>query len=439
MREVPHAGREAARPATKGCPSANAMIATPIRTKAVSKTRAAHRATTPMAGKGIERSGLNNNFDHSKTKYPLVGKHLTVECEACHAKGDFKKELAFAKCTDCHKDDHNGQFAKRADGIECSSCHKVDGWKPSLFDVKAHAKTDYPLVDGHAKVKCDSAISQEARTRSSRSVKFKRCTDCHKDEHNNQFAGKPYENQCDQCHNLKGYSPSTFTLAQHKKDEIRTHRRPRGDPLRRLPQVGGEESAEDARFPITLKTCHARRAMRISHHGQFQERMVQGRRERQAHRVARPAMAPSPGTNWTLSITTTTSFTLAGAHRAVACIDCHKPPNLETKMHECGLQEGAGKMRGVPRRYPRRPVHEALCQPGHAVRRLPQRQQMEAFPVRPRQAHHFRPGRRAPERSLRRLPQAVQAGRRQAGPVLRAYSEACADCHGPEVKPLKKG
>jgi nitrate/TMAO reductase-like tetraheme cytochrome c subunit len=27
-----------------------------------------------------------------------------------------------------------------------------------------------------------------------------------------------------------------------------------------------------------------------------------------------------------------TSFPLTGAHRAVACIDCHKPPDLETKM-----------------------------------------------------------------------------------------------------------
>jgi len=28
----------------------------------------------------------------------------------------------------------------------------------------------------------------------------------------------------------------------------------------------------------------------------------------------------------------TTSFPLLGAHRATACIDCHKPPNLETQM-----------------------------------------------------------------------------------------------------------
>ena len=70
-----------------------------------------------------------------------------MECSACHIKGDFKKQLAFAKCIDCHKDDHNGQFAKRPEGIECSTCHNVQGWKPSLFDVKTRAKTEYPLVE----------------------------------------------------------------------------------------------------------------------------------------------------------------------------------------------------------------------------------------------------------------------------------------------------
>lgn len=31
------------------------------------------------------------SFDHSKTKYPLLGKHVTVSCSACHINGDFKK------------------------------------------------------------------------------------------------------------------------------------------------------------------------------------------------------------------------------------------------------------------------------------------------------------------------------------------------------------
>jgi len=37
-------------------------------------------------------------FDHSKTKYPLLGKHATVGCTDCHTHGDFKTPVPFAKC-----------------------------------------------------------------------------------------------------------------------------------------------------------------------------------------------------------------------------------------------------------------------------------------------------------------------------------------------------
>ena len=54
------------------------------------------------------------DFDHSKTKYPLQGKHAQVACTACHLNGDFKKQLPFANCKDCHTPDpHKGQFESR--------------------------------------------------------------------------------------------------------------------------------------------------------------------------------------------------------------------------------------------------------------------------------------------------------------------------------------
>jgi hypothetical protein len=65
-------------------------------------------------------------FDHSKTKYPLLGKHATVGCADCHTHGDFKTSVPFVKCTDCHKDAHKGQFRGRTDGGECAACHTVN-------------------------------------------------------------------------------------------------------------------------------------------------------------------------------------------------------------------------------------------------------------------------------------------------------------------------
>jgi hypothetical protein len=113
-------------------------------------------------------TGWQENFDHSQTKYPLEGKHQTVECVACHANGDFKKELLFAKCTDCHKDAHNGQFLKRPDKGECSACHDLSGWKPSKFDLKAHAATKYPLEASMRRWSARGVMSPRATKRFTR-------------------------------------------------------------------------------------------------------------------------------------------------------------------------------------------------------------------------------------------------------------------------------
>jgi Class III cytochrome C family len=104
--------------------------------------------------KRVATSTLNQSFDHSKTKYPLEGKHKAVDCLQCHRGGDFKKPVAFQRCMDCHKDEHQGQFIKRADRGECASCHNVQGFKPTTYGVKEHAASAYPLEAKHASVQC---------------------------------------------------------------------------------------------------------------------------------------------------------------------------------------------------------------------------------------------------------------------------------------------
>ena len=39
----------------------------------------------------ISAPALNRTFDHSQTKFPLLGRHAEVDCVQCHAGGDFKK------------------------------------------------------------------------------------------------------------------------------------------------------------------------------------------------------------------------------------------------------------------------------------------------------------------------------------------------------------
>jgi hypothetical protein len=280
--------------------------------------------------KKISLEAVNQRFDHSKTKFPLEGKHSSVGCAGCHANGDFKKPLVFAKCMDCHKPDpHRGQFSKRTDGGECASCHTLQGWKPSLFTVKEHASTAYPLQGKHARLECAQChIPKGEKTLFK--IKFERCADCHSDRHAGQFAAAPYFNGCDRCHNLAGYKPSTFTLAKHKE----THFVLTGGHVAVPCADCHKESAQFQPTPtrvyhwsnLSCTSCHAN-----PHKGQFKERTEQVR----ADGSPTGCEACHTTKSWReLSgfDHSKTKFALLGAHRATACIDCHKPPNLETKL-----------------------------------------------------------------------------------------------------------
>jgi hypothetical protein len=290
--------------------------------------------------KRVSLQKVNEKFDHSKTRYPLIGKHQSVDCLACHKGGDFKKPLAFQKCADCHQDIHSGQFARRPSGIECSACHTLDGFKPSKFDVKEHATSAYPLEAKHSSVPCAQCHIPKGRDTLYK-IAFAKCMDCHKDEHQGQFAQAPYLNRCEQCHNLKGYRPSTFTLARHKETRFILNgshvATACGDCHKERPTPEKPHLVlyrfEDRRCTV----CH-----NDPHKGQFQDRM----------RHSRPDGSPAgcEACHSTVSWKdlqkfdhSKTSFPLLGAHRGTACIDCHKPPNMETRMMNVDFKAAPNK------------------------------------------------------------------------------------------------
>ncbi len=273
---------------------------------------------------------VSAEFDHSKTKYPLLGKHASVRCDACHAGGNFNRAVAHDRCADCHRPDpHRGQFAARKDGGECAACHTVDGFQPATFGMKEHASTAYPLEARHARVpcaKCHIPAGKETLYK----IKFAQCLDCHRDTHQRQFAGAPLGNRCESCHTLRGFSPSTFTLARHNSTRFALTGGHVAVPCadcheaRRPPNPS---SAAPYRFPdLSCTECHA-----DPHQGQFAERM----RRVGADGGAQGCEACHSTKTW--SDTTrfdhsTTEFVLTGTHRATPCIDCHKPSRLELTM-----------------------------------------------------------------------------------------------------------
>lgn len=261
-------------------------------------------------------------FDHSKTKFPLLGGHAKVNCVACHAGGEFKKPLAFDKCLDCHKDVHGGQFADRPMKGECSECHKVDAWKPSLFGVKEHQTSRYPLEGKHAKVECAKCHIPAGKDTVYK-VKFAHCMDCHKDAHDGQFAGAPYNNRCEDCHTVEDYHRSLYTIAMHQKTKFPLTGAHTAVPCNECHKAGLAHRT-DKILPFHFADTSCTACHEDPHHGEFRERMA----KRRPDGTVFGCEACHNTRSWT-DVNgfdhSKTKFPLLGAHRTVTCGQCHKP------------------------------------------------------------------------------------------------------------------
>jgi hypothetical protein len=99
-------------------------------------------------------------FDHSKSRYPLAGRHLAVPCASCHPR-DAAGALVLTgrplDCAGCHRDVHAGQLARATAGgpvQDCARCHTVDGFRPATgFDHQRDSQ--FPLDGRHARVACE--------------------------------------------------------------------------------------------------------------------------------------------------------------------------------------------------------------------------------------------------------------------------------------------
>jgi predicted CXXCH cytochrome family protein len=263
------------------------------------------------AGWRIVRPG--SGFDHSKTEFPLRGKHATVTCLDCHKSSNFSQPVAYARCMDCHKDSHTGQFAYRADKGDCGACHDERAFKPATYTRQQHQKSRYPLIGRHAAVECANCHKPEG-VKTIYRVAFDRCLRCHKDNHEGQFAAAPYLNQCEPCHNEQGFRPSSFSLTRHAKTRfplegahgavicVDCHKSAPGRP------------AAAARFRIESRACaachpdpHQTKALRLaslrSECGQCHDTVAWESTAAFDHGI--------------------TGFRLQGAHRTVDCVGCH--------------------------------------------------------------------------------------------------------------------
>lgn len=131
-------------------------------------------------------------FDHDLSRFPLIGLHAAVTCEACHTSQAFKATPM--ACNICHKDAHHeGRM-----GATCDRCHNPNGWQLWRFD---HAKdTHFPLTGKHAAVACHSCHTATNVAKPSLPTD---CFSCHSgdDAHRGSFG-----RACETCHTTESFA-----------------------------------------------------------------------------------------------------------------------------------------------------------------------------------------------------------------------------------------
>jgi hypothetical protein len=278
------------------------------------------------------------SFDHDRTRYPLRGRHIALKCAQCHdPKTAWGKKPAFPSCGSCHKDPHAGRATIEGRIVDCSPCHRVEGFRVNAYTVEQHRKSAYPLEGRHSAVACGACHLKNppgvrAGSLGPAGVQFRpahaRCLDCHRDDHGGQLASRPGGVACEPCHNVAGWKPSLFSVAQHatlklpldgrhaKIDCATCH-----GPVRKgLPPLPPPAKLGRAGVALVVKETDCAACHYDAHAGRFGPAGARAKKDGcvTCHNIVafRPTIVD-------VSMHRDFNYALAGAHRAIGCDACH--------------------------------------------------------------------------------------------------------------------
>jgi hypothetical protein len=269
-----------------------------------------------------------HDVDHDRTRYPLTGRHRSVECEECHdpsnatgRAGSRYRGLRFDTCTACHRDPH-----ERRMGSDCESCHTTAGWARldrNRFEREFdHGTTDFELEGGHADARCSAChdrsvsdpdirlvFSPGTHNRSYPAPKADDCLSCHVDIHDSVFTERAGGALCDRCHDQVDWHPTTYDVVRHNDGSTFVLEGAH------LATPCGACHAADAdgvppRFRLDHDRCVSCHAEDDPHDGQFEDRACDDCHGTDGYDVARFDHDR-------------TRYPLDGSHRDVGCAACH--------------------------------------------------------------------------------------------------------------------
>ena len=227
-------------------------------------------------------------FDHAQTDFALRGKHREAKCATCH-KLKTRHSDAPSACIDCHRKDDKH---KDTLGSKCESCHSEKNWKETSFD---HARTKFPLLQRHAKLKCVECHADPQRLANT----SRECQSCHRKDDRHKGTLSP---KCEQCHNEGIWKEARFD-----------HARTRFPLLLRHAQVKCTECHADllhlANTPLKCLACHRKDDVHKASLGEKCETCHNEKTWKEAARFDHER---------------DTRFALRDAHRKARCEACHK-------------------------------------------------------------------------------------------------------------------
>jgi hypothetical protein len=242
-------------------------------------------------------------FDHGRTRFPLLGKHIKADCKDCHKNAMYKE--APLDCFACHeKDDkHEGTLGKA-----CVDCHTERDWKSTegRFD---HDKTKFALRGGHATSKIKCGDCHKGGLKGYRGTDTT-CFSCHKkdDKHDGTQGQK-----CEQCHTDKDWKSTAFDHGKTK-----------------FPLTGAHKTAKCDACHVTKRFKEVKLLCVECHLKEDQHKGKLGTKCETCHNARH-------WKSWDFNHDIRTKFPLTGAHIKVKCEACHTrvaPPGRP--IHELG-------------------------------------------------------------------------------------------------------
>jgi len=242
----------------------------------------------------------SEGIDHDLTQFPLLGAHVGVACETCHAAG---YDLP-TNCEGCHLANFQAtsQSATAPDHVlfdfntDCLECHNQAAWQPSSFEHSVN-QTGYALAGAHVALLPNDCFTCHVDAQWSNIGQA--CETCHHDNFtttsspDHRAAGFP-ENLCETCHGQNTWQPSIFAH-ESTSEACQTCHLVQYNATTNPPHA-------DLDFPTVCADCHTTNQW-----------------------------APSTFTH----DDQTTGFLLEGSHTSTACTACHTTWDPPTEVRTC--------------------------------------------------------------------------------------------------------